>query len=44
MADKNMADKNNEHEERIAILKKQETLAQFQSFTEETAFDLGSAL
>lgn len=29
---------------RIAILRKQEALAQFQSFTEETAFDLGSAL
>jgi len=29
---------------RIAILRKQEALAQFQSFTEETAFDLGSVL
>ena len=47
MADKNadkIADPNKEHEERIEILRKQETLAQFQSFTEETAFDLGSAL
>ena len=31
-------------EERIATIKKQEQLAQFQAFAEETAFDLGSAL
>lgn len=31
-------------EDRIAILRKQEALAQFQNFSEETAFDLGSAL
>lgn len=39
-----MADKTKDIEDRIAILKKQETLAQFQTFSEETAFDLGSAL
>jgi uncharacterized protein (UPF0303 family) len=39
-----MAEKAKDLEDRIAILKKQETLAQFQSFSEETAFDLGSAL
>jgi uncharacterized protein (UPF0303 family) len=33
-----------EFEDRIAILKKQEALSQFQSFNEETAFDLGSVL
>lgn len=38
------ADTNKEFAERIAILRKQEALAQFQTFTEETAFDLGSAL
>ncbi|MBL0370507.1 heme-degrading domain-containing protein [Rhizobium sp. KVB221] len=33
-----------DREERVAILKKQEQLAQFQTFTEETAFDLGSVI
>ena len=32
------------HEERIKILKRQESLATFTSFNEETAFDLGAAL
>ena len=44
MAETNKDDVNSGIEERIAILRKQESLAQFQSFTEETAFDLGSAL
>lgn len=44
MADTGKDDVNSGIAERIAVLRKQETLAQFQSFTEETAFDLGSAL
>lgn len=44
MAETNKDDINSGIAERIAILRKQETLAQFQSFTEETAFDLGSVL
>jgi uncharacterized protein (UPF0303 family) len=33
-----------EREERVAILKKQEQMAQFQSFSEEIAFDFGSVI
>jgi uncharacterized protein (UPF0303 family) len=43
-AEKQDQDKTKEIEDRIAILRKQESAAQFQSFSEETAFDLGSAL
>ncbi|MDB5526066.1 MAG: hypothetical protein JWM58_3829 [Rhizobium sp.] len=39
-----MTEKDKERVELIETLRKQETLAQFQTFTEETAFDLGSAL
>ena len=39
-----MAETIGEREALIATLRKQETLAQFQTFTEETAFDLGSAV
>jgi uncharacterized protein (UPF0303 family) len=44
MGEANKNDVNSGIAERIAIIRKQETLAQFQAFTEETAFDLGSAL
>jgi uncharacterized protein (UPF0303 family) len=44
MAEANRNDVNSGIAERIAIIRKQETLAQFQGFTEEAAFDLGSVL
>jgi uncharacterized protein (UPF0303 family) len=44
MPDANKNDVTSGVAERIAIIRKQESLAQFQGFTEETAFDLGSAL
>jgi uncharacterized protein (UPF0303 family) len=39
-----MTELEKDREGRITILKKQEQLAQFPAFAEETAFDLGSAL
>jgi uncharacterized protein (UPF0303 family) len=39
-----MSELETDREGRVAIVKKQESLAQFQAFAEETAFDLGSAL
>lgn len=44
MADEDRNDITRGVAERIAILRKQEAQAQFTGFTEETAFDLGSAL
>jgi uncharacterized protein (UPF0303 family) len=44
MADTGRNDVSSGIAERIAIIRKQEALAQFQGFAEETAFDLGSAL
>ena len=39
-----MSELETDREGRVAIVKKQESLGQFQMFAEETAFDLGSAL
>ena len=39
-----MSELDKEREERLAILKRQESQAQFESFTEEIAFDLGSVI
>lgn len=39
-----MSEKDKDREARVAILKKQEQLGQFQSFSEEIAFDFGSVI
>jgi uncharacterized protein (UPF0303 family) len=44
MGGKAVTETANEREARVAILRKQESQAQFQSFSEEIAFDLGSVV
>ena len=39
-----MSEKDKDREARVAILKKQEQLGQFQNFSEEIAFDFGSVI